>query len=245
MKLIAYIRTSTSKQCLGLEAQQALILRAAEIGQHEILATYIEQESGKNNEREEFDKAINDCLSLGASLCVAKIDRLSRNAAFALTIRERLAAHQLSVFEAESGRTCEGIEFGFKVVFADDEGKKISQRTKQALAAKKEQYKAYNEANGLKKGDEGYKSLGAPNSGFSREQIDNSRKNRLATAVANNAQALKFIFKYCQGLTFAQTARDLNEIGIKTVSGKTWSAIQVSRLLDMYSRLELGGKAVW
>lgn len=242
MKLVAYIRTSTSKQCLGLEAQQAIIERAAQLGQHEVIATYLEQESGKNNEREEFDKALADCFSLGAFLCVAKIDRLSRDEVFAFTVRKELEARSLKVFEAESGRICEGLEFGFKVVFAGDEGRKISQRTREGLAAKKAQLEAYNEAHGLKKGDEGYKRLGAPNASLSDQQRRSSAENRRATALANNTQALKFIFKYCTGLTLTQTAKDLNEIGIKTAKGGLWSATQVSRLLDMYGRFNVGGK---
>jgi DNA invertase Pin-like site-specific DNA recombinase len=84
---IAYIRTSTKRQDLGLEAQQAIINRFI---QHDdnILKTYSEQESGSKKNRVELNKAIQACQENKATLLIAKLDRLSRNVAFISSLME-------------------------------------------------------------------------------------------------------------------------------------------------------------
>ena len=83
--IIAYIRVSTKRQGrsgLGLEAQQqALADYQREYGVRR-LATYKEIETGKSADRPELAKAIAHAKRSGATLVVAKLDRLARNAAF-------------------------------------------------------------------------------------------------------------------------------------------------------------------
>lgn len=84
---IAYIRTSTKRQDLGLSAQQDIINRFIQ-SDDVILETYIEKESGSNNNRVAMHQAIDHCKKSGATLLIAKLDRLSRNVAFVSALME-------------------------------------------------------------------------------------------------------------------------------------------------------------
>lgn len=219
MKLVAYIRTSTARQSLGLEAQSEIINRAAKWGGHEIAATFSEQESGHDDNRAEFLKAIAACKAQGALLCVAKIDRMSRNETFSFAVRDELEAIGLQVFEAESGRVLTPFEFGLKVVFAADERRKISQRTREALAALK--------ASGVK--------LGAPNATFSEDQRAAALEARRKASRENECNRRAYYFaSLAKGLPLKYIAIKLNEGGFTTAKGGQWNGNQVRRLLDMF-----------
>ncbi len=53
-----------------------------------LIDTFTEVESGKNNERPELEKALHLAKVTGATRVIAKLDRLSRNATFLLTLRD-------------------------------------------------------------------------------------------------------------------------------------------------------------
>jgi len=84
MRVIAYHRVSTARQGrsgLGLEAQKAAIETLARDRAAAVIATFTEVESGKRSDRPELTKALNHARLTGATLVIAKLDRLSRNAA--------------------------------------------------------------------------------------------------------------------------------------------------------------------
>lgn len=86
MKAIAYYRVSTARQGqsgLGLEAQQAAVAAFCEP-----IESYAEIETGKRSDRPELQRAIAACKRTGATLVVAKLDRLARNVAFVSTPME-------------------------------------------------------------------------------------------------------------------------------------------------------------
>src|SRR5260221_8080950 len=91
-KFVSYLRVSTARQGksgLGLAAQREAVQQFVTSRHGRIIAPeYIEIESGKSNARPELIKAIKRCRLTGATLVVAKLDRLSRNAAFLLTLRD-------------------------------------------------------------------------------------------------------------------------------------------------------------
>jgi DNA invertase Pin-like site-specific DNA recombinase len=90
-KLVAYERVSTARQGksgLGLEAQRKAIDDYAAAKGGTILARFTEVESGRKNDRPELEKALQLARITGATLVIAKLDRLSRNAAFLLTLRD-------------------------------------------------------------------------------------------------------------------------------------------------------------
>ena len=92
-KFIAYYRVSTDRQGksgLGLEAQKKAVSDLIQFNGNALIKAYTEVESGKyaGASRPELAKAIKRCKATGATLIVAKLDRLSRNAAFLMTLKD-------------------------------------------------------------------------------------------------------------------------------------------------------------
>ena len=132
MRIIGYERVSTARQGasgLGIEAQrQAIDGFVAQRGAT-LIARFTEVESGRNPDRPELGKALHLAKVTGATLVIAKLDRLSRNAAFLLTLRDsgvRFAAVDLP--EAND------LTVGIMALVAQAEREAISRRTKEALA---------------------------------------------------------------------------------------------------------------
>ncbi len=91
MKIVTYIRVSTDQQGrsgLGLEAQTASIEAYAAANAATIVGAFTEVESGRKNSRPELQAALKLARVAGARLVIAKLDRLSRNAAFLLNLQE-------------------------------------------------------------------------------------------------------------------------------------------------------------
>ena len=90
-KFAAYYRVSTTKQGvngLGMEAQRDAVRTYLNGGNWNLIAEFAEVESGKRNNREELAKALALCRKEKATLLIAKLDRLARNAAFLLSLRD-------------------------------------------------------------------------------------------------------------------------------------------------------------
>jgi len=129
-KYIAYYRVSTQRQGqsgLGLEAQ-----RAAVAG-YNIAAEYTEIESGKKSQRPQLAAALAEAKRTGATLLIAKLDRLARNVHFITGLLEA-GVPILCADMPEADRTF----LQMAAVFAEWEGRRISERTKAALAAAKQ-----------------------------------------------------------------------------------------------------------
>src|SRR5690606_15800732 len=132
---VSYYRVSTQRQgCsgLGIDAQRAAVRRYLDANGGTELATYTEVESGKNNDRPQLAAAQKRRRQTRATLLVAKLDRLSRNAAFLLSLRDagvRFVAADIP----DMNETVVGI----MAVIAQHEAQAISQRTRAALAAAK------------------------------------------------------------------------------------------------------------
>ena len=89
-------------------------------------------ESGRRNDRPELDKALTLAKLTGSTLIIAKLDRLSRNAAFLLTLRDS-GVRFLAVDMPEAN----DLTVGIMALVAQQEREAISRRTKEALAAAK------------------------------------------------------------------------------------------------------------
>lgn len=90
-RLVAYERVSTARQGasgLGFEAQRKVIEEFAVSRGAEVLARFTEVESGRKADRPELAKALHLAKVTGATLVIAKLDRLSRNASFLLALRD-------------------------------------------------------------------------------------------------------------------------------------------------------------
>lgn len=134
-RYVAYFRVSTAQQGrsgLGLEAQQETVNQFVRAREGEIVAEFEEVESGKINERPELAKAMKRCRTTGATLLVAKLDRLSRDAAFLLTLQKGNVK-----FLAANLPNADETTVGFMAIIAQHEARAIGQRTKEALAAAK------------------------------------------------------------------------------------------------------------
>ncbi len=133
--MIGYERVSTARQGasgLGIEAQrQAIDGFVAQRG-GTLLARFTEVESGRNPDRPELKQALHLAKVTGTRLVIAKLDRLSRNAAFLLTLRDaRVKFAAVDLPEAND------LTVGIMVLVAQQEREAISKRTKEALAVAK------------------------------------------------------------------------------------------------------------
>lgn len=94
-KFIAYHRVSTQKQGasgLGLEAQKEAVSRFLNGGYWELVGEYVEVETGKGADalakRPQLKAALAACRKEGATLVIAKLDRLARNVHFVSGLME-------------------------------------------------------------------------------------------------------------------------------------------------------------
>ena len=129
--LVAYYRVSTQRQKrsgLGLEAQQAAVGSYSRESGGTILAEYSEAESGRKADRPELTKAIAHAKRGGATLVVAKLNRLSRNARFLLTLEDSVLP---LVFCDLPGAN--ELIVGIMAVIAEDECRRTSAHTKAAI----------------------------------------------------------------------------------------------------------------
>lgn len=217
-KFIAYLRVSTDKQGrsgLGLEAQRSAITSYLNGGAWELVKEYREIESGKKSDRPELHKAINHCKRTGATLLIAKLDRLSRDPDF-------LGMLMTNGFDFVACDMPEANKFMVRIMaaLAEKEREMISERTKAALKAAK--------ARGVK--------LGTPNLTDTDRQAgrEKSLASRRQHAEQFRAELKPMLEQYrAEGLSLRQIADKLNKDGTLTSHGKTgtWQANQVRLLL--------------
>ena len=84
-KVVSYLRVSTARQGdsgLGIEAQRAAVLEYLNGGQWTLLREYVEIETGKRSDRPQLSAALAYARATGATVVIAKWDRLARNVAF-------------------------------------------------------------------------------------------------------------------------------------------------------------------
>jgi DNA invertase Pin-like site-specific DNA recombinase len=212
-KFVAYLRVSTARQGrsgLGLEAQQQAVRQfVSSRGGRIIAPEFVEVESGKRNDRPELDKALKRCRVTGATLVVAKLDRLSRNAAFLMTLRDSGVE-----FVAADLPEANTMTVGVMAVVAQHEREAISQRTKAALAAAK--------ARGVALGG---KRKGAAN-------IANFQRRGVAAAQQKARQAAELrreALESLRGLSLNAIAARLNADSVTANRGGDWTATAVKR----------------
>ena len=80
-------RQGQGQSGLGHEAQPAAV-RAFVADPGQLLTEYVEIESGKQNQRPQLRTAMAGARAVGATLLIAKLDRLSRNAGFIFARRD-------------------------------------------------------------------------------------------------------------------------------------------------------------
>jgi DNA invertase Pin-like site-specific DNA recombinase len=207
---VAYFRVSTERQGqsgLGLEAQHSAVKAYAD----GIIHSFTEIESGKHDDRPQLAAAIAMCKATGAALLIAKIDRLSRQAAFLLTLRD--SGVQIVAADMPHAGT---LEFGIRAVVAQHEREEISRRTKAALQAAK--------ARGIRLGNPNPQAAAEAGAAAGRANAD-AFAARMMPIIADLQRA---------GITSLRSiAAALTARGVQTArGGRTWGAAQVSNLLQ-------------
>src|SRR5918997_3509645 len=134
-KFVAYYRVSTAKQGrsgLGLEAQQEAERNYLNGGSWQLVNEVVEVESGKRNDRPKLAEALRLCRLHGATLIIAKLDRLARNVAFISNLMER-GEEFMAVDFPQANR----LTVSILAAVAEHEAAMISARTRAALAEAK------------------------------------------------------------------------------------------------------------
>ncbi|PJE31344.1 Site-specific DNA recombinase [Pseudooceanicola antarcticus] len=218
MKIVTYCRVSTRSQGqsgLGLEAQQAAIGNFAAANAAQIVGAFTEVESGRKADRPQLQAALKLAKLTSSKLVIAKLDRLSRNAAFLLNLQDSGVD-----FIACDNPSATPLTVGILAIVAQDEARAISERTKAALAAAK--------ARGQR--------LGNPNGAEALRRAGKGNKASRLTASANadnRAQDLAETLAEVQAkgiTTLAGIAKELNRRGINTARGKSWHPSSVANL---------------
>lgn len=214
-KVVAYYRTSTDDQQLGISAQKDIVRKYCDYNSTEIISEFEEHESGKKNDRSQLALALAESVKNGAYLIVAKIDRLTRVAYYGLQLCEKYKI--IFCDHPDMGTLEQSIYFGM----AQQEREYISIRTKQAL-------------NELKK--KGVK-LGRPNATFTNEMRRLSLQKRRENALSKDANRKAYAVVKVMSGNYSEKARFLNGNGFLTAKGRYWSPWQVQRLISMFSSI--------
>jgi DNA invertase Pin-like site-specific DNA recombinase len=221
-KFVSYLRVSTDRQGqsgLGLEAQKKAVEEFLNGGNWRLIGEFVEIETGKKDDRPELRKALHRAKVTGATLVIAKLDRLSRNLAFIATLQDS-GAKFVAADMPEANETM----IQFMAVIAQHERKAISARTKAALAAAK--------ARGQKLGNPNLAALqaaGAGKPGWTKGADGNrAAADRHARDVLPVVEDIR-----AAGIgSLAGIAAELNERGILTMRGGRWYATTVKNLIE-------------
>ena len=210
-KFVSYYRVSTDRQGrsgLGLEAQKEAVQQRLDRGRWQLIAEFLEIESGKRARRPQLDAALAACKKHKAKLVVAKLDRLSRNVSFLL----KLIDSDVEVFFADLPEL-NGAMGRFMLTtmasVAELEAGLISERTKAALKAAK--------ARGVRLGRYGAEVL---------EPKFKEEARRRAVELTSVIAELR-----SKDLSLAQMAAELNRRKVATPRGGRWDHSSVRNVL--------------
>ena len=243
-QLIAYYRVSTKKQGesgLGLDGQIAAVEAYRLSVSGTLVREFREIETGKIAERPELQKAILLAKRLKATLVVAKLDRLARNVAFTANLLETKVD-----FVACDNPNANRLTIHILAAVAENEAKMISERTEAALAifvveqrVPKRLQKLHPEGVPQEIVDEFAGKLGSLRPGAPQLTYEQTMLG-VAKAAANRRALSKDVYDVVapiirelrsSGLSLRAIVAKLEEEGHTTVHGKSWTPMQVSRLL--------------
>jgi DNA invertase Pin-like site-specific DNA recombinase len=221
-KFVSYLRVSTERQGrsgLGLEAQRKAVEDYLNGGAWQLLREYVEVESGKRSDRPQLLAALAHAKATGATVLIAKLDRLARNVAFISNLMESGVE-----FVAADMPMANRLTVHVLAAVAEHEREMISQRTRAALGAAKARGKRLGNPNGAR----ALRAAGAGQAGWT------------AGATGNRTAADKFVAQLApvieavraDGITSLEgIAAELNARGILTARGGQWYATTVRNLL--------------
>ena len=194
----------------GMEAQKQSVARYLKTLDCELIGTFEEVESGANNKRPQLAAAIQMAKSKKAILVIAKLDRLSRNAAFLLQLQDSGID-----FVACDMPNADKLSIGIIALLAQRERQLISERTKAGLAVAKQRGAALGNPNAAKAWSKAVEAIKQGKQEFAKSALKTIREIQ-GTGVE----------------TLSKIADCLNKRGEKTARGGTWTATAVKRVLD-------------
>ena len=225
MKIIAYYRVSTKRQeesGLGLEGQKAAVESFAQGHQAVIGASYLEVESGRKADRPKLALALGHAKRSKATLVVAKLDRLARNVAFLSALMDSGVD-----FVACDNPHANRLTIHILAAVAEDEARRISDRTKAALAAAKARGTALGSARrGHWKGREDRRLAGSIAGATAAAASHRKAAHDAYSDLAPMMRELR-----TAGETLQAIADKLNAMGHTTRRGKQWNTVQVHRVI--------------
>ncbi len=215
---ISYVRVSTEKQGrsgLGIAAQRNAIARFADTEGFDLIDEFVEVESGKGSDaldrRPQLAEALSAARKADSPVIVAKLCRLSRDVHFI----SGLMAHRVPVIVTELGKDVDPFLLHLYAALAEKERSLISQRTKEALAARKAKGKRLGNRRNLR-------------------QAQAKGRNRASVKAAQYAANVLPIIREIQlsGVSsYFGIAEALNARGVRTARGGRWHATTVRNLL--------------
>lgn len=223
-KFVMYLRVSTKAQGqsgLGLEAQREMINNHLNGGAWEVVAEYIEVESGKRSDRKrkQLRAALDHCKRENATLIIAKIDRLTRNLAFLTRLLEQ--GVPVIACDIPQMHNPSATKFVLQLManIAEYEAATISERTKAALAAKKA------------RGDK----IGSPAPEIGAREGGKATRSAVDEWAQELVPIVQELQKYgCD--TYEKLAKGLEARGAKTFRGNTHWALSSTR--NLIKRIE-------
>jgi len=219
---VAYFRVSTDKQGrsgLGLEAQQAAVAGFLRPSDKLLDPPFIEVESGRKADRPQLAAAIARCRKTGATLVIAKLDRLARRVAFVANLMEAGVS-----FVAADMPNADPFMLHVYAAVAEEEARAISRRTKAALAAAKARGKSLG---GKRPGQHPPTVEVAKRGAEAASSVRKAAADRAAHSVLPRIEELR-----AQGASLGQIADRLLKEGVRTPRGGAWTATAVRRVLQ-------------
>lgn len=212
-KYVAYYRVSTAKQGrsgLGLEAQQEAVRQFIAGGTRKLLEQFTEVETGKGSnaleKRPQLQAAMQCARKHRATLLIAKLDRLARNTHFISGLMEAKVP-----FTSCDLPTADAFMLHIYAAVAEQEGRRISQRIKDALAAKKARGELVGNVASL--------------------QPLNSTRAAQAAQFAAKLQPTIAAYR-ARGMTQRAMVEAMNAAGIRTSQGGRWGLVQLQRVMQ-------------
>lgn len=211
-RYVAYYRVSTSAQGrsgLGIAAQRTRVEQFLSVDD-EVVAEFVEIQSGKVDARVELWKAIARAKRSNARILIAKLDRFSRSVSFISGIMDQGVG--MAVADMPNATD---FQLHIFAALAEEERRLISERTKAALAEAKRR--------GVILGK--YSAILAP---LNRSQAD---------ARAHDLQPV--IVPLLEGAcSYASIARYLNEHGFRTYRGKQFHPQTVRNVVARFKGID-------
>ncbi len=235
-RYIAYYRVSTAKQAasgLGLDAQREAAAAFVAKDGGSLIAEFEEVESGKLAQRPQLDAAMARCSLTGATLLIAKLDRLSRNVHFLSGLMERGVD-----FIACDMPTATKFTVHIMAAVAQQEREAISLRTKAAIGTIRTRLAA-GETYTSKRSGRPLKRLGNPGGlAVRRPDLGSAAIVRKADDFAAKVGPLVMELNAGGSMSLAAVAERLNAMNVATSRGKAWTPMAVKRVIERHNSTE-------